>query len=144
MCYTKRSFLNWWKGKPSGSIACTRKQQPRFYWSRSSVEMNDATPLTPPSAWMNGTPFSNVNNIHVHFMIPEDQKNMTTHWCSMGRLFTAATQALNTSYDYMYVCRIKKHFVWLLCRQVIEKTRVNISCGTNLSRNLNDRKPSWE
>ena len=37
---------NWWKGKPSGSIACTRKQQPRFYWSRPSVVMNDATPLT--------------------------------------------------------------------------------------------------
>jgi len=31
--------LNWWKGKPSGSIACTRKQQPRFYWSCSSVVM---------------------------------------------------------------------------------------------------------
>jgi len=44
-------LLNWWKGKPSGSIACTRKQQPRFYWSCSSVVMNDATPLTPPSAW---------------------------------------------------------------------------------------------
>jgi len=43
--------LNWWKGKPSGSIACTRKLQPRFYWSCSSVVMNDATPLTPPSAW---------------------------------------------------------------------------------------------
>jgi len=25
-----------------------------------------------------GTPFSNVNNIHVHSMIPEDQTNMTT------------------------------------------------------------------
>jgi len=37
---------NWWKGKPSGSIACTRKQQPRFYWSCSSVVMNDATPHT--------------------------------------------------------------------------------------------------
>ena len=45
------SIINWWKGKPSGSIACTRKQQPRFYWSCSSVVMNDATPLTPPSAW---------------------------------------------------------------------------------------------
>jgi len=44
-------FINWWKGKPSGSIACAIKQQPRFYWSRSSVVMNDATPLTPPSAW---------------------------------------------------------------------------------------------
>jgi len=40
--------LNWWKWKPSGSIACTRKQQPRFYWSRSLIVMNDATPLTPP------------------------------------------------------------------------------------------------
>jgi len=26
---------------------------------------------------MSGTPFLNVNNIHVHFVIPEDQKNMT-------------------------------------------------------------------
>jgi len=26
-------------------------------------------------------------------MIPEDKKNMTTQWCSAGRLFTAATQA---------------------------------------------------
>ena len=31
---------------------------------------------------MSGTPFSNVNNIHVHSMILEDQKNMTTQWCS--------------------------------------------------------------
>ena len=44
-------FLNWWKGKPSGSIACTGKQQPRPYWSCSPVVMNDATPLTLPSAW---------------------------------------------------------------------------------------------
>jgi len=29
-------FINWWKGKPSGSINCTRKKQPRFYWSCSS------------------------------------------------------------------------------------------------------------
>jgi len=43
--------LYWWKGEPSGSIFCTRKQQPRFYWSCSSVVMNDATLLTPPSAW---------------------------------------------------------------------------------------------
>jgi len=41
------TVLNWWKGKPSGSIACTRKRQPRFYWSCSSVVMNDATPLMP-------------------------------------------------------------------------------------------------
>jgi len=42
--------MNWWKGKPSRSISCTRKQQPRFYWSCSSVAMNDATPLTNPLA----------------------------------------------------------------------------------------------
>ena len=75
--WRNRHLENWWKGKPSGSIACTRKQQPRFYWSCSSVVMNDATPLTPPSAWAE-LPFSNVNNIHVHSMNPEDQKNMTT------------------------------------------------------------------
>ena len=44
--------LNWWKGNLSGSIACTRKQQPRFYWSCLLVVMNEATPLTPPSAWV--------------------------------------------------------------------------------------------
>jgi len=46
---------------------------------------------------MSGTPFSNVNKIHVHSMIPEDQTNITTQWCITGRRFTAATQALNTS-----------------------------------------------
>jgi len=44
-------YLNWWKEKPPGSIAGTRKQQPWFYWSCSSVVMIDATPLTPHSAW---------------------------------------------------------------------------------------------
>jgi len=33
---------------------------------------------TAASVLLSGTPFSNVNNIHVHSMIPEDQKNMTT------------------------------------------------------------------
>jgi len=42
-----RIKLNWWNWKPLGSIACTRKQQPRFYWSCLSAVMNDATPLTP-------------------------------------------------------------------------------------------------
>jgi len=28
--------------------------------------------------FISGNEFSNVNNIHVHSMIPEDQKNMTT------------------------------------------------------------------
>ena len=53
--------------------------------------------------------FSNVNNIHVHSMIPEIQKNMTTQWCSTGRLFTAATQALNTNCESSSVpcCRTR-------------------------------------
>jgi len=29
-------LTNWWKGKPSGSIACTRKQQPLFGFQRIS------------------------------------------------------------------------------------------------------------
>jgi len=40
-----KAIANWWKRKPSGNKACTRKQQPRFYWSCSSVVMKDATPL---------------------------------------------------------------------------------------------------
>ena len=45
------SNMKMMKGKALRNIACTRKQQPRFYWSCSSVVMNDATPLTLPSAW---------------------------------------------------------------------------------------------
>jgi len=46
--HTTRIYeLNWEKGKPSGSIACMRQEQPRFYWSCLSVVMKDATPLTP-------------------------------------------------------------------------------------------------
>jgi len=37
-------LLNWRKGKPSGSKACTKKG---FI---EAVVMNDATPLTPPNA----------------------------------------------------------------------------------------------
>jgi len=47
----------------------------------SSNEWRHTTDASPPSAWAE-LPFSNVNNIHVHSMIPEDQKNMTTQWCS--------------------------------------------------------------
>jgi len=36
---------------------------------------------------MSGTPFSNVNNIHVHSMIPGDQKNITTQWYSALKVF---------------------------------------------------------
>jgi len=39
------------KGKALRKHSLHEKQQPRFYWSCSSVVMNDATPLTPPSAW---------------------------------------------------------------------------------------------
>ena len=46
---------------------------------------------------MSGTPLSNLNNIYVQSMIPEDQKNMNTQLCSTGRHFTAATQTINNS-----------------------------------------------
>jgi len=42
----------WFRNFIKLEIWCTRKQQPRFYWSCSSVVMNDATPPTPPSAWV--------------------------------------------------------------------------------------------
>jgi len=40
-------WSNWEKEKPSESIVCMGKQQPRFYWSCLSVVMKYATPLTP-------------------------------------------------------------------------------------------------
>jgi len=54
-------IINWWKGKPSGSIACTRKQQPRFYWSCSSVVINDVTPLTPKPFFKNICHFKTIH-----------------------------------------------------------------------------------
>ena len=47
--------------------------------------MNDATPL---------------NNIHVHYMIPEDQKNMT--------------ESTEQPFNYMRVLGLRPHiFVWI-------------------------------
>ena len=34
--------LSWWRGKPSGRIACTRKPQPWFYWNCSSLVINES------------------------------------------------------------------------------------------------------
>ena len=92
---------NWWMGKPSESKACMEKQQHRFYWSCSSVEMKDATPLTPKR--MIGTLFANVNN--VQSMIPEDQKNETTQWWRTGRHFYSRHSGMskNDVYRIEYV-----------------------------------------
>ena len=59
-----------------------------------SISSNEWCHTTDAFWRMSGTPFSNVNNIHVHSMIPEGQKNITTQWCSTGRLFAAATHML--------------------------------------------------
>jgi len=32
-CSNCHNYINWWKGTPSRSTVCTRKRQPRFYWS---------------------------------------------------------------------------------------------------------------
>jgi len=40
------------KGKALRKHSMKLKQQPRFYWIRSSVIMTDTTPLTPPNAWV--------------------------------------------------------------------------------------------
>ena len=80
--YKTLNKLKWWKGEPSGSITCTRKQQPWFYWSCSSIVMNNATPFAPLAH--EGTPLWNVNNVQVHSIIPVYQTNITTQWCSTG------------------------------------------------------------
>jgi len=100
-------MLNWWKGKPPGSIACTRKRQPRFYWSCSSVVMNDATPLTPPNAWAElhfqmsttymYTPWSlRTRKIWLHndvvrgdFLQPPN-RHWQSHWPHSAKLFRIA------------------------------------------------------
>jgi len=44
------------------------------------IRSNEECHTTDAPSRMSGTPFSNVNNIHVHSMIPEDLKNMTTQY----------------------------------------------------------------
>jgi len=53
---------------------------------------NERCHTTYASKRMSGTPCLNVNNIHVHSMIPEEQNNITTQWRSTGQHFTAATE----------------------------------------------------
>jgi len=101
---SKVGLLNWWKGKPSGSIACTRKQQPRFYWSCSSVVLNDATLLTPPKR-MSRTPFSNVKNIHVHSMIPVDQKTLVA-----GTVFELNLGSIKCIFLIMYLIAVSTYY----------------------------------
>ena len=59
------------------------------------ISSNECCHTTDAPQRMSGTPFSNVNNIHVHSMIPEDQKNMT-------------------SISTMSLHHIKQRFVYLL------------------------------
>ena len=84
--------------------------------------MNDATPLTLPSAWAE---LLNVNNIHVHSMIPEDQKNITTQWCSTVNIvlrnrvhiFTHFTKSKKT---HFLMCCLMLHydFYWSIKRHI--------------------------
>ena len=85
---------------------------------------------------MSRTPFSNVNNIHVHSMIPEDQKNMTTQWCSTGRLFTAATQALNTSIRLSVLKALENPLKLVSSLPGIETTRKPAQLDALLQHNI--------
>ena len=85
---------------------------------------------------MSRTPFSNVNNIHVHSMIPEDQKKMTTQWCSTGRPFTAATQALNeTTFHISCQTAIRTK------RNVLQMNNISFCCYFCVRRNI--RRTCW-
>jgi len=111
--------LIWVKRKPSGSIARIGKQQPRFYWSCSSVVMKDATQLT---CWAHGrtvTLFSNVNNIQS--IIPEVQKNVSTQCSCMGWHFAAATQAQNTSCSLLNYTEKRKSL-----QEFIQNTKIHL------------------
>ena len=64
------------------------------------------------------TPFSNVNNIHVHSMIPEDQKNITTQYHNMLTciIFCSCRQVLSRQHGQ---CsghpghRLPHRYLWL-------------------------------
>jgi len=83
------------KGNPSRSIACTRKQQPRFYWSCSSVVMNDVAPLTPPSAHEQNSIFKCKHHTCTLHDPWRPEKNMTTQWCSTGNFLQPSAHRLS-------------------------------------------------
>ena len=60
--------------------------------------MKDATQSRPNHLAHEGNSVS-LNQHKMQSMMPEDERNITKQWCSRGRLFTAATHALDISYD---------------------------------------------
>jgi len=78
-------------------MACTRKQQPRFYWSCSSVVMNDATPLTPRSAWASISFFSMLNRRKTY--ISYTSSKMYTPWMTK-QMMTSFTHILDKECTY--------------------------------------------
>jgi len=85
MCYTK--FGQWISG------------QGQIYMPPPLLNCRGIKTLMPPLC-MSATLFSNVNNIQS--MIPKDQKNKTTQWCSMGRHFTAAKHLMPANLKSCY------------------------------------------
>jgi len=99
----------------------TRKQQPRFYWSCSSVLMNIATPLTSPSAWADnwclptGTIYYCFHTITTMFMCERD----FAKW-RIFRLNLWKERAIKTSMSLAWHWHITQYigcFFWLFSFQ---------------------------
>jgi len=50
------------------------------------------------------------NNIHVHSMIPEDQKKMTTQWCSTGPIIKPRLLYSHAGYVFWGLSRLSVYF----------------------------------
>jgi len=90
--------LNWWKGKPSGSIACTRKQQPRFYWSCSSVVMK----------WMSGQCWGIL-------LIKQPRQSKLANISSP---IAVHRQIIGSSHS-IHICQLSKHSVKSVQQQIL-------------------------
>jgi len=69
------------KGKAPRKHSLHKKTPASVLW-KPFISSNEWCHTTDAPQRMTETPLSNVNNINVRSMIPEDQKNMTTQWCS--------------------------------------------------------------
>jgi len=88
--YHKDFQIKLMKGTALRQHSLHEKKLPRFYWSWSSMVMKDTTALTPPAHERNCFAHQS-HTLHDSW----GKKNITTHWCSTERYFTAATRALN-------------------------------------------------
>jgi len=103
-------IINWWKGKPSGSIACTRKQQPRFYWSIKHIlkiwfmglQVSFITRFGLIAAVHHITNTSHITQHDCYREVQRNQSVVSNHWYTDMQPYTSPRDLTGRLPTYIY------------------------------------------